>query len=719
MTRHRKLALLLVPLVFGFSALAGPGSAQQAANGRFAFADTTLLRDTLGLHFDALFATADSLHITPDTLRALSIRYRYTIDRLLLVADSLGVPVDSVGPIMERESFNPLAAKVQRLTQFTYNSSYSVDQASNSWANGADYNLIRGGAFLRNNTDIVLDQFTSGRTKSFRDQRTAVTEVGWRFSPDFSLGGRNTIQRFDNTSQGAAYDEAETSNENEVSIRTRQREAPGVSSELNLFSGLLDVHNVSLDKRGFKNDLNGRLRTVRGNWLTNDFNGQITGNYAKSNPPDTSAQVSTHDLSQIFRGTLGVFPQSHASFNVNYAYRNIRIQNPASRVDILKGTFIQNVITKNKDLTGALNLRKDNDRFLTISQLFSRAENASSQSLSSQNTRDENTFSNTGRWAFRQFTLDGLFSLDHSNSDYPRRSTTGGYTEKIFTRTIDGTFTWPMSTRLLLKLNGDVSLASYRYSIIDVFPNPPVDRDQYRQSWRTDVNYVMSQRFNTGGALEVSRSDYINIPAASAAANNEVRSYDAEWRWSYRLLEGMTVTQRNQATADYSFYTIDTNDRVGLNYTTTTTINAVVTPRFSINLNHNASSQPGGQWVKLEDGLYYLRKADDNQNYGLDAHVVYTPIPGLSLTLAPQYFSNQRFGTTNGVSVPQRSGKTLNFSGGVNLNLDLGAKGHLTGDINRTYRGSGNTTYKNGVPNPSPVSETDYWNGSLQLTWNL
>src|SRR5262245_43890615 len=113
MTRHRKLDLLLVPLVFGFSALAGPGSAQQAASSRFAFAHTTLLRDTLGLHFDTLFPTADSLHLTPDTLRALSIRYRYSIARLVLMADSLGVPVDSVGPIMQRESFNPLAARVK------------------------------------------------------------------------------------------------------------------------------------------------------------------------------------------------------------------------------------------------------------------------------------------------------------------------------------------------------------------------------------------------------------------------------------------------------------------------------------------------------------------------------------------------------------------------------------------------------------------------------
>ena len=80
MTRPRRLLLLLLPLALGLGSMAMPGRAQQAAGGRFAFADTTLLRDTLGLSFEGLFPLADSLKISPDTLRALSIRYRYSLE---------------------------------------------------------------------------------------------------------------------------------------------------------------------------------------------------------------------------------------------------------------------------------------------------------------------------------------------------------------------------------------------------------------------------------------------------------------------------------------------------------------------------------------------------------------------------------------------------------------------------------------------------------------
>ena len=49
MIRSRRLALLLLPAALELILAVLPGHAQQAASSRYAFADTTLLRDTLGL----------------------------------------------------------------------------------------------------------------------------------------------------------------------------------------------------------------------------------------------------------------------------------------------------------------------------------------------------------------------------------------------------------------------------------------------------------------------------------------------------------------------------------------------------------------------------------------------------------------------------------------------------------------------------------------------
>ena len=74
--------LLVVPAVLAF---VPSGRAQAPVSARFAFADTTLLRDTLGLKFDRLFETADSLRMLPDSLRAQMIRYLLPMFRLIML----------------------------------------------------------------------------------------------------------------------------------------------------------------------------------------------------------------------------------------------------------------------------------------------------------------------------------------------------------------------------------------------------------------------------------------------------------------------------------------------------------------------------------------------------------------------------------------------------------------------------------------------------------
>src|SRR5262245_24739467 len=100
-------------LLLGFALLARPDRGPEAPSSCFAFSATTLLRDALGLKFDLLFMLADSLRVPPSRLRALAIRYRLPVERIVFLADSLRMPVDSVGAVMERESFNPLTMSAE------------------------------------------------------------------------------------------------------------------------------------------------------------------------------------------------------------------------------------------------------------------------------------------------------------------------------------------------------------------------------------------------------------------------------------------------------------------------------------------------------------------------------------------------------------------------------------------------------------------------------
>ncbi len=714
MARLRRLSFLIVPVALGVFSAASPGRAQEAQGVRYAFADTTLLRDTLGLHFPGLFSLSDSLQVLPDTLRALSIRYLWSLERLVHLADSLSVPVDSVGPMMQRERFNPLASGAGTRKDFAYNSSYSVGQTQSAWRNSADYGFQTGPIFVRNSTTVEMSRYTAGTRTSLRQTRSSSTELGWRFSPDLSLGGRVNLERFDTRDPSSIGDVGETKNEYQISMRSRQRPLAGLSSDFNFFSGLLDLRNASLEKRGVSGNLNSRIRYSAGTWLTQEVNGSMDGNLSRTRVPNVVAQENTRDFSQNVRGTLSLLQSAPISLKGSFTFRHVQVETPAD------SGSIRRVLSDNTGGEATLRLRRDNDRYLDLTQRTAVTKQATVIGARSRNTRQDDGFAASGRYLLRGWALDGRFQNGFSNSTFPTRSDSGGYGEFLHSRSLDGTLNRQLTSRLNAKISASIGLTSYRYYVIGRYPTPPVSRDQWRQSWRAEGSYTRSTKFNTAVALEVSKNRLINIPSASTGANNNTRSYRSEWRWTYRLLPGLTATQRNTLSADYLEYPfLPDNNRLTLDYGAVTTLNAVVTPRLSMNVTHNSRQTPGGNYTIYPDGLYYFSRADESKNYTLAAAIAYTPSPAISLTFAPSYFAADRTGTVNAVQVPQRASRSLSFSGGANINRPVSRKGVLRGDIRRSYRADRSTTYSSGVPQSSPRSELDFWNGSLQLSWQI
>ncbi|HXS82537.1 MAG TPA: hypothetical protein VN896_07415, partial [Methylomirabilota bacterium] len=239
MSSLRRLAILSLAIAGGLGFLGLPGRTA-AQTSRFAFADTSVLRDTLGLHFDHLFETADSLSsayrrdLTPDSLRAHVIRYRLPIPRLLVMSDSMHVDVDSVGYYIDRERFNPLAATYvsQGQASFKYRSGYNIGRSTTSWLNGADFLLQRGPMLLRNGTEITIDRTNASNGLSLRQNRSSRSEATWRVSKNVSMGGVATLSGYDATDPGAITDQQERKTEVQFSSRSRQQMRRGVTSDL-------------------------------------------------------------------------------------------------------------------------------------------------------------------------------------------------------------------------------------------------------------------------------------------------------------------------------------------------------------------------------------------------------------------------------------------------------------------------------------------------------
>jgi len=705
----RKLSLLLIPLLL-VTASVLPGRAQEDLSGRYAFADTTLLRDTLGLKFTRLFQLADSLQLTPDTLRALSVRYRVTLPRLVSLSDSLHVPVDSVGVTLERERFNPLAARTAATNEFAYNTTYNLQQTRSSWVNGSDYNFVLGSLFLRNVTTIQLDRFATGGGTALWQTRDANTEVGWRLSPDYSFGGRAVMNRFNSDDPSTITGVGETRNEYQLSMRTRHRPTRFITSEFNLFSGAVDLRNAEQEKHGWSADANGRFRQTSGRWFVHELTGRLNASLSKVNVVSSSLRENSRDLIGNLNGSVSLFNASRVGFKTTYNAQTSDVGQP----DVAGA--ISRVKSSRASADAAVRTRLGPDGYLNLTQRVAHIEQVTV--LNGPSSRNTNSISLDGRTTWWGWGLESRFQTEFANSETPQAAPTGGYGERSTVRALDGAMTRHLFGRLNARVSARIGLNSYRYRVIGDYGSPPVSRDQATQSYMAEGTYVVSNDFNTGLSLEVGRNQLVNLPSVSTAANNTLRTYRAEWRWTYRLLTGLTATQRNTMGANYTSYNFLTGaDRLSLDYGTATTLNAVLTPRLSFDLNHSGQVQPSGNWTRQADGLYYFQPADESRVFSLSSRIQYTPASVLSFSLIPTFRSSERDGTLNGVSSPQRRSRNLNFQGGANLNLPVGQRGLLSGSVGRTYFADRSITFAAGAPTPSPRSELDYWTGALQFSW--
>jgi len=717
----RRLPYLVVPITLALVAAALPGRAQETQSARFAFADTTLLRDTLGLHFPRLFPLADSLEMLPDTLRALSIRYRWSPERLVHLADSLGLPVDSVGPVMGRERLNPLATSGTTSNDFSYNTSYSVGQRQSTWRNAADFRSTRGPAFVSNTTTIELSR---PDRRSRRQNRSTNTEVGWKLLPDLSVGGRVNLTRYDSRDPGSIYNVGERTNEYQLSIRSRQKPARTVTSEANLFAGLISKTSTgsgrvdipgTLPKSetdGASGELSARVRHTAGKWLQQEASEQLTTTRARTRAPSSvDPNLGSNDreflFSNMLRGTTSLFQSAPVSFKASFSLSQFHRETPADSgsLSISRGS--------STSLNGTLRVRLDNDRYLDFTrdaassdQLPVERRLASGGSvffrLVAPGQSDQSTISMN--YLIRGWNLQGRFSLRHQN-------------KTTRTRALDGTLLRRLTSRIDLKGTANIELSSTGRFEGGV---PVIDADRGVRGYRLETAYNSANKFTTAAAFGLSREARVFVPSNVSSTTTDTRRYLAEWRWSYRLLPGFTATQRNEVSANYvTKRFLADKGNVYLNYGSFTTLNAIITPRLTINVNHEVRQQPSGDYSQFPDGIYYYSPADETRTYRIAAPVTYSPSPALSLNISPTYIATRSMGTVDGVAVPRSTNQSMSLAGGTNLNWPVTSRGRLTGGLQRSYRVDRSIAYPSGVARISPRAEFFFWSGSLQFSWQL
>jgi hypothetical protein len=736
----RRLATLVLPLLLLLPLAMGSSRAQSTnADPRYAFSDTTLVRDTLGLTFERLFPLADSLRMEPADLRGLSVRYQLTLARLIKLADSLGVTVDAVGPIVEKERFNIMAQSGRSANDFTYNSTYDVGHDSNGWRNVVDAHFFRGSAYL---ASTITENFMSRVGRKTID-RTATTQVGWNRSRQLSAGVLTTFNRTNSPGDQSIYSFNTGSDAYSFTLDSQQRPVPGLASHLHLEGGLTSNNDGSQRKNGGSTLLSGDARYIRGRWLNNFVAWKATRDLSdlallagSDSIPGPSTLHNSVTGSSSLNGTLGLWSASRVGINANYNLFS-SLTPRASALDTLRdsgGKLIREFFTevrdpfKNNSVNTILRMRIDADRSLDISGQAGNAINSlPSQQSKNQSLQKRTTNSRIGsdaRYAIGTFRLQNTFSISRVKSDTPDNQLRGRLEENTETRALGGSINWDIRPSVSAILHADISLNIYRIERIGDYPGTNAPNDTYAQSFEARVIFPLFKRGSSNAGLKVGRGQKVNLAASSTASNTESRSYNADWQWNYRLAEGLIVTQNDQAGAIYTDYPfILTRNSLNLTYGILTTVTATLSKSLTIELSQNARSLENGGYLPqaLRDPTQYFSKTRNDVTRGLTATVTYALSPSLSLNFRPDYSSqsvDQNSGTSGTLS-PYQQTRRLSFNGGANMNMRVGRKGRLTGILSRNSNESRTIQYSSFGGGPAPNVIQDFWSGSVTFTWTL
>ena len=140
-----------------------------------------------------------------------------------------------------------------------------------------------------------------------------------------------------------------------------------------------------------------------------------------------------------------------------------------------------------------------------------------------------------------------------------------------------------------------------------------------------------------------------------------------------------------------------------------------------MDIRHNAKHQPSGTYTRFVDGLYYLSRSEVNDNYTLSARLAYTPSPALSFFMQPDYLAGERDASQSGTLVPTRTSRPAQLLGGRQPEPAPGAQGapHRRHPANLSRRPRPSATLDGTLTASQLRTESDFWNGSLQLSWEL
>jgi len=304
---------------------------------------------------------------------------------------------------------------------------------------------------------------------------------------------------------------------------------------------------------------------------------------------------------------------------------------------------------------------------------------------------------------FKRNQVGTSFRLQRDVDSSPIRAT-----GETINRTLEGTFSRPISTTLTTRLLGEASIRSQYF---------PTDRtnDQDIQKLRAEGTFTWEARNKRFGAIaggRANRTSVVNIDSTQSGSSRDEENYGGTFDFKWQISKRTRLTQLYDLRILLTTFRFKpSNDNLQRTREVRTTLSHLLNKGVTLDVNYSYRYQQTGRYRLLDDGGRIFSRSDDRYDQDLRLGLGWTVAPWLTFRTDEIFHRDDNITLTSG---DRRTNRRIEFNQSAKVSRPLPGKGTL--DCTLTFR-SRQTSAKAGEQSPLVAQpREEFLNVNLALT---
>ncbi|MFH1502256.1 MAG: hypothetical protein ABIG03_04340 [Candidatus Eisenbacteria bacterium] len=257
-------------------------------------------------------------------------------------------------------------------------------------------------------------------------------------------------------------------------------------------------------------------------------------------------------------------------------------------------------------------------------------------------------------------------------------------TGDTYTNSVGASLTHGFGEKLTAVMRGRTSLLSHHYD--DAEANDQ-DRDLFDQEGTLQLDYLPKNGIATSVLIKVRQDELIYIRTSRTGDNKESQTYSIHPSITKSLGSTVSVTQKYELSADYTFYTYDQDSNFLIrSFAVNTGVDWRPLKAVRLSIDHKYRAQDEGAYVEDDDGVERYGKNSERDNKSLTLRFGYKLFTFIDFEIRQTFSIQRKWQMEDGERELSWEKFDTVLTGQATADYELPSGTTLKFNVGRTYR---------------------------------